>query len=312
MKITPGKYKGFIRISNELGQFQMLALDQRNSVEKMIKDVKGTVSADDLVKVKKLILKNLSDKVTAVLVDGEYGFPENLKYVSRNAGIILSAEKSGYSTDKSYPTDRLSSLYRDGIVGLAKKIGLDAIKLLVYWSEDSSQSTKMHQMNLVEELGVSCAREDILYILEFITYNLQGNREETILKALKTFSDEKYKVDLFKIEPFDLQTHVSREDIYEASNGKPWVVLSEGMDAEKFAEILDSNCQLGASGFLAGRAVWKKVVSSIEDSERMDLHLKNTGTYNLNLLKSNSTKAVPFFKVPYFDGIENIDISQDI
>ncbi|MCL5032904.1 MAG: tagatose 1,6-diphosphate aldolase [Thermotogae bacterium] len=310
MKITSGKYRGFVRISSELGQFHMLALDQRNSVEKMVKDVKRNVNPEDLVRIKRSILKNLSDKVTAVLVDGEYGFPQNLRYVSRNSGIILSAEKSGYVTDPSCPGDRLSSLYHDGIADLAKNTGLDAIKLLVYWSENSSESTKSHQMELVEELGRKCERKDILYILEILTYNVTGERSDAILKVLEIFSDEKYGIDLFKVEPIvtDADSNLSREDIYKATKGKPWVVLSEGMDAEKFAEILDLNCQLGASGFLAGRVIWKKVVSSVEDPERMDLHLKNTGVYNLNLIKHSSKKAVPFFNVPYFNGIENIEI----
>lgn len=310
MKITSGKYRGFVKISNELGIFQMLALDQRNSVEKMVKDVKGNVNSEDLVMIKRAILKNLSDKVTAVLVDGEYGFPQNLRYVSKNAGIILSAEKSGYVTNPSHPSDRLSLLYRGGIADLAKNMGLDAVKLLIYWSENSSEDTKLRQMELVEKLGIECAQKDILYILEILTYNTTGDRSDVILKALQLFSEEKYKVDLFKVEPIitNSEIHFNREDIYKATKGKPWVVLSEGMDAEKFAEVLDLNCRLGASGFLAGRAIWKKVVSSVEDPELMDLHLKNTGIYNLNLIKHSSEKAVPFFNVPYFNGVENIEI----
>ncbi len=309
MKIKSGKYRGFVRISNEMGQFQMLALDQRNSVEKMVKDVKGNVNPEDLVRIKRSILKNLSDKVTAVLVDGEYGFPQNLKYIPRNSGIILSAEKSGYSTDPSHPGDRLSSLYRNGVASLAKDAGLDAVKLLVYWSENSSESTKSHQMKLVEELGKECEKSDILYILEILTYNVNGDRSDAILKALEIFSEEKYGVDLFKIEPIVTDTvNLKRDDIYKATRGKPWVVLSEGMDAEKFAEVLELNCNLGASGFLAGRAIWKKVVSGVDDTEKMDLHLKHTGTYNLNLIKHSSEKSVPFFNVPYFNGVENIEI----
>ncbi|BBJ28197.1 tagatose 1,6-diphosphate aldolase [Athalassotoga saccharophila] len=310
MKIQSGKYRGFIKISNEIGQFQMLALDQRNSIEKMVKDVKGSVDPEDLVRIKRSILKNLSDKVTAVLVDGEYGFPQNLRYVSRNSGIILSAEKSGYSIDPSHPSDRLSSLYREGVASIAKDAGLDAVKLLIYWSENSSDSTKSHQMKIVEELGRECEREDILYILEILTYNVSGTRSDAILKALETFSEGKYKVDLFKVEPIvtDAKDNLRSEDIYRTTRGKPWVVLSEGMDAEKFAEILDLNCRIGASGFLAGRAIWKKVVSSVDDTEEMDLHLKHTGTYNLNLIKHSSEKAVPFFNVPYFGGFENIEI----
>ncbi len=312
MNIGVGKFRGFMRITNDLGQFQMLALDQRNSLKKMITEHKGSVNESDLVKVKRSILKSLSDKVTAVLVDGEYGFPDNLMYVSHRTGIILSVEKSGYVVDEKNSKDRLSVLYRENVIRFAKKNGMDAVKLLVYWSDNASEETKEHQMKMVEELGQLCVEQDILYILEIITYNVEnGEKSKSILKAMKVFSTERYKVDLFKIEPivkmpnFDL----AREDIYEFSNGKPWVILSGGMDAEIFKNVVKWNCQLGASGFLAGRVIWKGAPSYIDDSELMDLHLNSTALYNLELLKTNAAEATPFFRTPYFKGLEGVKLT---
>ncbi len=310
MKISVGKFRGFMKISNDLGQFQMLALDQRNSLKKMIKEQKGNFEDEDLVNVKRAILSTLSDKVTAVLIDGEYGFPSNLKYIFHNTGIILSAEKSGYITDEESTSDRLSELYRSDVATFAKKKGIDAVKLLIYWSDDSSQKTKSHQMKLVEEMGEICKKEDILYILEILTYGTESHKEKAILKAMKTFSDEKYAVDMFKVEPIVRNSgfNLKRDDVYEFSNGKPWVILSGGMDVEEFKDILKWNCQIGASGFLAGRVIWKGAPKYIETPELMDLHLKSTGVYNLELLKINSSEATPFFKTPYFNGIENVEV----
>lgn len=121
MNIGIGKFKGFMRITNELGQFQMLALDQRNSLKKMITERKGSANELELVKVKRSILKNLSDKVTVVLVDGEYGFPENLKYISHHTGIILSAEKSGYVFDEKSPGEQLTNCIARMLVNLQKE-----------------------------------------------------------------------------------------------------------------------------------------------------------------------------------------------
>lgn len=312
MNIGAGKFKGFMRLTNNLGQFQMLALDQRNSLKKMITEQKGFVDDSDLVRVKRSILKSLSDKVTSVLVDGEYGFPENLKYISHRTGIILSAEESGYVFDEKNPSGRLSKLYREDVCEFAKRNGMDAVKLLIYWSENVSKETKEHQMKMVEELGQICVDQDILYILEILTYNVkEGEDARSILRAIKTFSKEKYRVDLFKVEPivkrpnFDLK----REDVYEFSNGKPWVILSGGMDVEKFKDIVKWNCQVGASGFLAGRVIWKGAPSYVDAPELMDLHLKSTALYNLELLKSSAAEATPFFKTPYFKGLENIKIT---
>ncbi|WP_036223734.1 tagatose 1,6-diphosphate aldolase [Mesoaciditoga lauensis] len=311
MKIGVGKFKGFMRISNDLGQFQMLALDQRNSLQKMITAQKGTVEDSDLVSVKRSILKTLSDKVSAVLVDGEYGFPSNLKYVSHKTGIILSAEKSGYVTDEK-SSSRLSKLYREDVGVFAKKSGMDAVKLLVYWSDNASKEAKAHQTKIVEELGQVCLEEDILYILEILTYDVNNSdKEKAILNAMKVFSDERYKVDMFKVEPIVREAHfnLKREDVYDFSNGKPWVILSGGMDVEDFKDILKWNCQIGASGFLAGRVIWKEAPKYILSPELMDLHLKNTGIYNLELLKLNAAQATPFFKAPCFGGMENLELS---
>jgi len=312
VNIGVGKFKGFMRITNNLGQFQMLALDQRNSLKKMIIERKGSVDERDLVKVKRSILKSLSGKVTAVLVDGEYGFPENLKYVSHYTGIILSAEKSGYTVDEKNPGERLSNLYRKDICEFAKRNSMDAVKLLIYWSENAHRETKNHQMRMVEELGQTCADQDLLYILEILTYNVE-EREKTksILRAIKVFSEEKYKVDLFKVEPIvkSPDFELNRENVYEFSNGKPWVILSGGMDVEKFKDIVKWNCQLGASGFLAGRVIWKGAPLYIDAPELMDLHLNSTALYNLELLKSSAAEAIPFFKTPYFKGLENVKLT---
>ena len=312
MKIGVGKFRGFMRISNGFGQFQMLALDQRNSLKKMISSQKGNFEDEDLIKVKRSILKTLSDKVSAVLVDGEYGYPENLKYVFHNTGIILSAEKSGYVTNEKKSSDRLSEVYRKDVGMLAKKNGMDAVKLLIYWSDESSQRAKEHQMKIVEELGQICYDEDILYILEIITYDVDENQKaKAILKAMKVFSAEKYKVDLFKVEPIVTKSdfNLKMEDIFEFSNGKPWVILSGGMDVERFKDIVRWNCQIGASGFLAGRVIWKGAPAYIEKSELMDLHLMTTGAYNIEILKKNASEAIPFFKAPYFGGMENVELN---
>ncbi|OAA22557.1 hypothetical protein [Kosmotoga sp. DU53] len=48
MNLTVGKFRGYTRISNEFGQFNMLALDQRNSLQKSIKEIKGDWNSEDL------------------------------------------------------------------------------------------------------------------------------------------------------------------------------------------------------------------------------------------------------------------------
>lgn len=309
MKLTVGKFRGYTKISNELGQFNMLALDQRNSLQKAIKEIKGNWNSGDLANIKKMILKTLSPHASAVLIDREYGFPENIKYIAPRTGIILSIEKSGYVTDESNSKDRRSVLYRDDAVKHAKKHGLDAVKLLIYWSDSASEDTKNYQKDLVESVGKQCMEEDILFILEILTYNRdEGEKNKAILNAVRIFKDDCFGVDLFKIEAFSPDSEVSKETVFKATGGKPWVILSGGMDLGKFKGIVRWNMSLSASGYLCGRVVWKGAVKYIEDPAKMEDHLKNTGKYNIDVLKLNSLEALPFYNAPYFGGVENIEL----
>ena len=49
------------------------------------------------------------------------------------------------------------------------------------------------------------------------------------------------------------------QELTEASN-IPWVLLSAGVDYDTFASQTEVACRSGASGILAGRAIWKEAV----------------------------------------------------
>ena len=45
----------------------------------------------------------------------------------------------------------------------------------------------------------------------------------------------------------------------------PWVLLSAGVDFEQFKPQAQVACENGASGFLAGRAIWKEAAAMSPD-----------------------------------------------
>jgi sulfofructosephosphate aldolase len=52
---------------------------------------------------------------------------------------------------------------------------------------------------------------------------------------------------------------------YPEKNNKmnmPWVILSSGVDADIFGRAVRIAMKAGASGFLAGRAVWASVIGA--------------------------------------------------
>ena len=56
----------------------------------------------------------------------------------------------------------------------------------------------------------------------------------------------------------------SAEDLGVTVQGDtgPWVVLSQGVDRPAFLPAVEAACRAGASGFLAGRALWSDVVAA--------------------------------------------------
>lgn len=302
-----GKYMGFKRISNDLGQFMMLALDQRGALRKLIKSVREVREPEDLVNVKTAILKSLAKKVTAVLIDPEYGFPNNLRYVPAHTGVIVATEKTGYA--ESGEKGRLSELVCENIVEKIKRSGADAAKLLLYWSENASQEVKTHQMNVVREVGNSCQEQDLLYVLEIVTYDTAPQGIQfNVMAALELFSEQEYGVDLFKIQPFLPENNPFRHDIERASRGKPWVILSGGMGASDFAKIVEFNCNLGSSGFLGGRVIWKDAIELIDSQISMEEQLGTTGLYKLEMVKTSAREAIPYYMTAFFGGHERISI----
>ena len=53
----------------------------------------------------------------------------------------------------------------------------------------------------------------------------------------------------------------------DAALPMPWVVLSQGVAAEDFPRAVEAACKGGASGMLAGRAVWTPALASDDPTE---------------------------------------------
>src|SRR5690606_20044515 len=59
------------------------------------------------------------------------------------------------------------------------------------------------------------------------------------------------------------EQQAASERLGEVIHG-PWVVLSQGVPLDRFADAVLAACRGGASGFLAGRALWSDVVGAAD------------------------------------------------
>src|ERR1051326_4217656 len=101
VKLTPGKLAGMKAVSDKRGVIAAAAMDQRGSLQKALAKEKGAdVDASMLEEFKAIVTEVLTPHASAILLDPEYGLPASRRR-SRNAGLLLAYEKTGY--DKTGP-----------------------------------------------------------------------------------------------------------------------------------------------------------------------------------------------------------------
>jgi tagatose 1,6-diphosphate aldolase len=272
-RLTVGKLRGLQQLVDERGVFTMLALDHRASLRRALNPTApAQVPYEAMVELKLLLTRALAPHASAVLLDPTYGAAQAISQwaLPGEVGLIVSLEASGYEGE---PTARLTALIEGWDVAKIKLMGASAVKMLLYY-HPAAASARQQQV-LAAGVAESCRIHDIPLLLGPLSYALSP---ATAPKGSPAFAQELPQivsdtvrrlvpagVDLLEAEfPSDLQydspetalAHCLR--LSEAS-AAPWVVLSAGADYERFLRQVEIACRGGASGFLAGRAVWQEM-----------------------------------------------------
>jgi sulfofructosephosphate aldolase len=245
----------------------MVAVDQREALRGMFAAHQSTPVPDSqLTQFKVDVARELSPFASALLVDQEFGIDAIIdqKVLAPTCGLIAAADllvgpAGGAATDTAVDPDVDPLRMRD--------IGSVGLKFLVLWRNDESPESRL---KLVDEFNQLCAKSGLPSIIEVIVkpptdISRSFDREEELVIAAKEAST--WSADLYKAEvPFhgegDLNAITRNAQRITEAVGTPWVVLSNGVKAPFFAEAVKACAQGGASGFLAGRAVWADIVGA--------------------------------------------------
>lgn len=273
--LTPGRWRGLKNTSHSNDIFGILAFDQRGSYKRMLPEGTGF---DEAVRLKQQVVSALSPVTSAVLLDYVYGMQPALE-MDNGTGLLMALEKSGYQGES---TARTMEIEPEWTVGKIKAIGAEAIKFLVYYNPDAGSSTE-HTDALVQEVIRSANTYDIPVYLEPLIYSI----DKSVEKDSAEFAEQRPRLvietarrlgalgpDVLKMEfPIDIFQDAERSTWKRACNQLteaakvPWVLLSAGVDFEDFVSQLEIAAEAGASGYLAGRAIWKEV-TRLDSSER--------------------------------------------
>ena len=278
-ELSIGKYLNLSRCASLPGGFSILALDHRNNLRKTINPKNPKSVQDEILSALKLdITSSIAQYASALLLDPEVGiFPVIANNrLPRDVGLLVALEATGYTGD---PVSRQSRILENWSVNKAKKIGANAIKLLVYYHPDSPTAYDIE--SLVGQVNEECHHVDIPFILEILTYSIKketktltgSERRDVIIESARKLSN--IGCDMLKMEfPYDFKNNSDRslwaKSCLELTTAceAPWVLLSASVDFPTYLDQVAIACKAGAVGVAAGRAVWKEAVL-LQGEERM-------------------------------------------
>lgn len=260
-------------ITRPSGGFAMLAVDQREAMRLMFAAAgEPTPVADEvLTEFKVNAARILSPYASAILVDQQFCYRQVVEQnaVAQSCATIVAADE--FIPGNGIPVD---SVVIDKNVDpqAVKRDGAKALKLLVLWRSDEDPQQRLE---MVSEFNKLCHSSGLVSIIEPVVRPPRRgdkfDREQAIIDAAKELGDS--GADLYKVE-MPLFGKGSRDALLTASQrlnehiNMPWVILSSGVDEKLFPRAVRVAMTAGASGFLAGRAVWSSVIG-LPDSEAM-------------------------------------------
>ncbi|WP_318372378.1 sulfofructosephosphate aldolase [Enterobacter sp.] len=260
-------------ITRPSGGFAMLAVDQREAMRLMFAAAGAPQPVTDqvLTDFKVNAAKTLSPYASAILVDQQFCYRQvvDQQAIAPSCGLIVAAD--AFIPGNGIPVDSVAIDKRVDPQAV-KRDGAKALKLLVLWRSDEDADARLE---MVREFNQLCHTNGLVSIIEpVVRPPRQGDtfdREQAIIDAARELGDS--GADLYKVE-MPLYGKGSQSALLSAAQklndniAMPWVILSSGVDEKLFPRAVRVAMAAGASGFLAGRAVWSSVVG-LPDTDLM-------------------------------------------
>lgn len=305
--LSIGKIRGLQEISSPHGLITVLALDHRGTlIRAMGLNEKDENVYQQVRDFKFLTIKYLLPYATAILIDPQFGGAEAIArgIIPGSKGLMITLESSGYLGES---TSRYNEIIPGWSPAKIKRMGASAIKFKIDYHPDGGQVT--HRMeDLVKQVSEQAASLDIPLLLEPVSYSIKSDfnkesaefaqtRPSVVVETARRLGP---MVDVLKLEfPHDVAFNQDEnewkkacEEITQVAH-VPWVLLSAGVEFDIFKKQARIACEAGASGYVAGRAIFQEA-APLKGSAREDF-LKNTAAPRMQeLLEIASSNARPW------------------
>lgn len=256
------------------GAFAMLAVDQREALRVMMTEAAGATSPVDdetVIRFKLDAARILSPYASAVLIDRQFAFDRAIDagVVAEGCGLISSA-------DEFIPAhgQLVGEVEIDRLVDPAKvrEQGAVALKLLILHRPDQPG---IGRVAMTREFIERCTGAGLASIIEPVCRpplddTVAWDHDDAILDAareLGALGADLYKGEMPLNGSGDEAEMAERCAAIDRAVDSPWVILSSGVAEADFPRSIEIACENGASGFLAGRAVWASCLAADDVNE---------------------------------------------
>src|SRR6201998_2290926 len=272
--IDPGKLRSFQRVTSTDGYFLICALDHLSDFQELLDNDLSRVTYQQTGEAKNKLIRALADECSAFLLDARYGLAQAIasRALPGSVGLMASVEDEDYKPATATRTTRFRESWGTRQM---KLVGVDVCKLLWFFRPDSSVAD--HQRDVVRRLVEECSALSLPLVVEPIWYPLEGEdpkseawrerRVEGIIESAREANA--LGTDMLKVEfPGYVDSDAGKAKALaacqqlDASIKVPWVILSAGVGYDSFKTQVKIACNAGASGFLAGRSIWRDAAST--------------------------------------------------
>lgn len=278
--IDPGKLRSFQRVTSPDGYFLICALDHLSDFQELLDSDLSRVTYQQTGEAKNELIRALADRCSAFLLDARYGLAQAIasRALPGTVGLMASVEDEDYKPATAIRTTRFREHWGTRQM---KMLGVDVCKLLWFFRPDSTVAD--HQRDVIRRLVEECSSLSLPLVVEPIWYPLEGEdpksdtwrerRVEGIIESAREANA--LGTDMLKVEfPGYVESDAGKAKALEscrqlnASVNVPWVILSAGVNYDSFKTQVEIACNAGASGFLAGRSIWRDAASTTDPELR--------------------------------------------
>jgi tagatose 1,6-diphosphate aldolase len=260
---TIAERRALDQLSTPSGRLGILAADQRTKLVAARTESGLPADPASLREFKLDLVEALAPLAPAVLLDPEIGLPHVLaeRAFPARTGLLVSLERSGAirSPDGLRSVELLPDVGPAGV----RRLGGTGAKLLVRLRADR-EDVDGPNAAVIRAVAADCTAADLALVVEVLAYRLDdeddaefGRRRADLIREgalLAEAAGARY----LKLEyPGDEAACAAVTDALSS----PWALLSAGVGHETFVGQLRAALAGGASGFIAGRSIWKESVA---------------------------------------------------